>query len=437
MFIINDLQIHLLVSFEHSDIMKLKRADFMSNEGRKNGQGLIILFILIINCMGQCGIDIYLPSVPDIINDFGCSPSLIQLSLNIYLFTFAISQLIYGPLSDHLGRRLFTLVGIIIFILGSLTCALAGNAYGFIAGRIIQGLGIGATSVNARGIMRDVFEGRRLIKVSTYSIMFWAIIPILAPILGGYLKTFFGWKSTFFALAIHGSIMLVLSYYLLPETCAHVRSHSMKLPAIAGRYYSLLSDRVFMGFTLTCVFIFSIFSAFNSISPLLFQQNFGLSSVVFGWTVSFIGSGYFLGSYINSVLVKFFDPYKTLFVGFGIALFIACFISLLTILDLVSVPFIAIPLFILYMGMGLTYPQCMAGALNANPKIAGTAGALFGTLVFTGSSIVGTLSSLIQRPTTFPFIVTFVLIASFLIYITSVIIQPKLQPTEKVALPNQ
>jgi len=407
----------------------------MSIRGRKSSQNLIILFILVINSMGQCGIDIYLPSVPDIINDFACPPSLVQLSLNIYLFTFAISQLIYGPLSDYHGRRPFTLIGILIFILGSLMCSVANNVYFFISGRIIQGLGIGATSANSRGIMRDVFEGHMLVKVSTYTIMFWAIIPIVAPIIGGYLKTFIGWKSTFVALAIYGFIMLILSYFFLPETCASSRSHSMKLSAIFERYYSLLSNPIFMGFTFTCLFLFSIFSAFNSISPLLLQGNFELSSVTFGWTVSLIGSGYFLGSYINSLLVRFFDPYKTLFVGFGIALSLAFFISFLNVLHLLNVPLITIPLFFLYMGIGLTYPQCMAGALNANPKIAGTAGALFGTVVFTGSSIIGTLATLIQKPAAFPFIVITVLLLAILIYVTSIVIQPKLK-ARKIPLPN-
>lgn len=405
-------------------------------KGTKSSQNLIISFILLINSMGQCGIDIYLPSVPDIISDFACPPSLVQLSLNIYLFTFAISQLIYGPLSDYYGRRPFTLIGILIFIIGSIMCSITNNVYFFISGRIVQGLGIGATSANARGIMRDVFEGRKLVKVSTYTIMFWAIIPIVAPIIGGYLKTFFGWKSTFIALIFHGVIMLILSYFFLPETCTSARTHSMKLSAIFERYHSLLSSRVFMGFTLTCLLLFGIFTAFNSISPLLLQGNFGLSSVAFGWTVSIIGFGYFLGSYINSLLARFFDPYKTLFVGFGIAIFLALFTSLLSLLNFLNVPLITIPLFFLYMGIGLTYPQCMAGALNADPKIAGTAGALFGTLVFTGSSVIGTLSSLIQKPLAFPFIVIAVLLLAFLVYITSIVIQPRPQ-AQKVLLPNQ
>ena len=155
-------------------------------------------------------LDQYAPSMPSMVNQLHTTTASVQLSISIYLLTCGISTLFWGPLSDRFGRRRITLVSMPIFLLGSLFCIFANHIGILLFGRAVQGIGVSSCSFLGAAIMSDVFEGRMLNRVSSYFSATYSLVPIIAPVVGGYLQKWYGWRMNFIFL-----FALILAFYLI------------------------------------------------------------------------------------------------------------------------------------------------------------------------------------------------------------------------------
>ena len=163
-------------------------------------------------------IDIYVPSLPAITAHFGVPAQLVQWTIPSYLIGYSLAQLFCGAFSDAWGRRALLIIGIVLYTGASLLAASASSISMLILMRFVQGLGVAAPGVLARAIASDSFDSERLPQVTNYITLAWALGPIIAPLIGGYLQHVFGWKAVFYFLTAYGCIVLLLIYFLLPET---------------------------------------------------------------------------------------------------------------------------------------------------------------------------------------------------------------------------
>lgn len=360
----------------------------------------ITFFVLFLTTIGQAGIDIYLPSLPTMVHELGTTATAIQLSLTAYLIGFSFSQLIYGPLADRHGRRPILLIGLSIFLVGSILCVFATTTDIFFIARLIQGLGVGSASMMSRAISRDVFEGKQLAKVSAYVAMAWGVVPMAAPLMGSYIQAYLGWHYNFVLLSIIGAVSVILIAILLPETRPVHLDEQTGSPLV--RYKYLLSTKVFLRYTLSVIVLSGVFVAFNMAGPFLLQNIFQQSVVAYGWWVVFVASGYLIGSYISSQLLDYWSSNQIIAIGLVGFLGVSSVMSAMAILAFESVYSVVIPMFLILTSLGLIYPQCISGSLSPFPKIAGSAGALFGFMVFLGGSITSFIMSHLHENNAIP-----------------------------------
>jgi len=348
-----------------------------------------LTFILLLIVIGQVAVDLYLPSLPHMVKSLNTSDTAIQLSLTGFLMGFSLSQLVYGPLSDHAGRKPTLFIGLSLFLIGSIFCALSPNAICLFLFRLLQGLGIGACSTMSRAISRDKFQGNDLAKVSAYVAIAWGAVPMIAPLIGSYIQAYLGWRYNFILLAMSGVILLFAVKFFLPESAppCYQNQHI----SFIKNYHLLIKNTIFVKYILCVMLLYGIFVDFNIAGPFLLQNTYHQSVVAYGWWIVFGACGYMLGSLTSSYLVNIFESETIIKYGLiGLALICIIFFSF-QILHLANVYTFVIPMFMILMMIGLVYPHCIAGALSPFPQMAGSASALFGCMVFFG----GTLSSII------------------------------------------
>src|SRR6056297_3066150 len=172
-----------------------------------------VYLLYLITGIGQYTLDSYLPSLPKLASLLSVTPQLMQYTIGIFLIAMALSQPVYGFLSDLFGRKKILLIGLFILFLGTVTCMLSNSYLFFISGRILQGVGIGATSSLCKSIARDIYTGERLKKYMSTMIIVWGISLIAAPFLGGILMSYFGWKSVFISQLVLALLCCILSIY--------------------------------------------------------------------------------------------------------------------------------------------------------------------------------------------------------------------------------
>ena len=201
--------------------------------------------LALLTAVGPMSVDLYLPSLPELGRVFGASVPQVQLTLSGYLLCFAIGQIVFGPISDHVGRKPVLLAALSLYVAVCLSCMFATSIEMLIALRCLQALGVAGAPVLARAIVRDLYQGvragRELARMGSIT----ALAPVVAPSLGGILQSTFGWRASFLGMAALGLCAIVLVIRLLPETMKQPPKHPMSLPSIIRGYGIFLRHRTF------------------------------------------------------------------------------------------------------------------------------------------------------------------------------------------------
>lgn len=389
----------------------------------------ITALTLSLITFGQFAIDIYLPSFTSMQKQLKTSAGMIQLTLTFYLISYGFTQLIYGPLSDRFGRRKVLLSGMIIFIAGSLGTYIAPTIGWVLATRFIQGLGISSANVLCRAILRDLYPGSELDKKTPYLGMVWVIPPIIAPVLGGYIESFFGWRSNFLFLAGIVWIEFLLVYFFLPETKDPSEVHSIHPKVIWKNYKTLLGSRPFLGYVTTDLILFGAFSCFYAVGPFLLQVRLDLSAVSLGWMLLLMASGYMMGSILNIFLTHRL-PQKTI-MSYGVLCIILVSLAMLTValMGIMTVFGIVSLQLLFFFGIGLIFTNCISGCLKIFPPLAGSASALWGLFAFIGGTIGSSLMTLFPENNQLPLASVFT-VQSFLVAV--VLYSLVFRPTQQI-----
>ncbi|MEO6795407.1 MAG: multidrug effflux MFS transporter [Candidatus Dormibacter sp.] len=340
------------------------------------------LFVLLggLTAFGPLSIDMYLPALPAISRDLVASESLIQLTLTACLIGLALGQLLAGPMSDTLGRRRPLLVGVAIYVLASLLCALAPSAILLVLFRLIQGLAGAAGIVIARAVVRDMYSGVPAARYFSRLILVMGVAPILAPVLGGQVLRISSWHGIFLVLALVTALLLVSALVWLPETLPTHLRRAGSLRDTGRRFGIIARDTRFIGYALSAGLAFGAMFAYISGSPFVLQGIYHVSPQTFSLIFGLNALGFVVTSQINGSLVSRIAPSRLLMgglIGTAAGGLILLGVILVGGLGLAAV---LLPLFVLVSSIGFVVPNATALALSRHAEAAGTGSALLGVL---------------------------------------------------------
>lgn len=254
------------------------------------------LILGLLTAIGPFAIDMYLPSLPFIGSSLHADPDKVLMSLTAFFITFAIGQLVFGPISDLLGRRTPLYFGIALFIGASIGCALADDVESLIAFRLLQGLGGAAGIVIPRAIVRDLHSGVEEARLLGLLMLVFSVSPLLAPLFGSVIIAALGWRTVFWFVAAIAMLAGVLGLLLVPETRSATQRAETSLGGMLGTCRQLFTDRSFMGLTLASSFAICGFFVFLANAPFVMMGQYGLSPIGFSITFSLNAAAFFFAA---------------------------------------------------------------------------------------------------------------------------------------------
>jgi DHA1 family bicyclomycin/chloramphenicol resistance-like MFS transporter len=345
-----------------------------------DGMLRIALVIGLLGAVGPFAIDMYLPALPAVAADLGATEQATQATLSAFFIAFGVSQLVYGPLSDQLGRKPPLYAGLAIFLAGTLGCALAPTIGALIAARLVQGLGAATVMVVPRAIIRDLHSGPAATRLMAAIMLVISISPMLAPLAGSAVMYLAGWRTIFAVLAAVAFASLALTAFALPETLPPERRAPARLATLTGGVLRLLRDPWFMGLTFIGGFSMASFFVFLASASFVYTGQFGLTPTGFSLAFALNAIGFFAASQFAATLGERYG--MTRVVGLAVAAFAATttLLLLVTLAGYGTLPVIIGALLVGNAFLGLVMPTTMVMALDPHPDIAGLASSLGGTL---------------------------------------------------------
>jgi len=347
--------------------------------------------LAMLTALGPLSTDFYLPSLPEIVRVMGTDVAGAQATLSSFLFGFAAGQIVWGPLSDRIGRKPVLLAGLGLFALATLGCAFAPSIDALTAARALQALGASGPIVLGRAMVRDLYEGPRAGKELARMGMIMGLVPAVAPVIGGVLQVAFGWRSTFVASLVFALALTAVIVAVMPETLRQRSPQPLSLKAIFGGYGILLRNRAFRVYVALTAFAYAGLFAFISGSSFVLSGVYGLTPVQYGFSFAFGVLGFIGGTILAQRLVGSRGMDGVL--GLGVL-----FLALGGLLMLGSVATgaggalgIALSWAVYACGVGLTMPQAQASAMMPFPDRAGAASSFNGLCQMLLSACIGLL----------------------------------------------
>jgi len=356
---------------------------------------LYIILLGALTALGPFTIDLYLPAFPLLEEDFQTTATAIQLTLTGTMIGFAIGQLVVGPLSDKVGRRLPLIAVTALHVIASIAAAFAPDLLLLGGARVLMGIGAAAGGVVAMAVVRDLFGGRRLVVMLSRLALVSGVAPVIAPLIGSALLEVMPWEGIFIVLAGYGAVMLVSAIVFIPETLPKARRQDRGATTVRQRYRSVLSDRVFLGVLVIGGMTFSGLFSYLSASPFLFQETHGLNAQEYGWLFAANSLGVVVGVQAASRLAARFGPQWVL--AFSTAtLFVAGAAIIITDQLGLGLWGTVIPLFVFMTACGFTFPCAQVLALDRHGAAAGTAASILGATNFGVAAIISPVVGLIS-----------------------------------------
>ncbi|MEJ2801109.1 multidrug effflux MFS transporter [Comamonadaceae bacterium PP-2] len=348
--------------------------------------GFFIALLSALMAFTSLSTDIYLPAMPQMQRDLQGN---VELTITGFLIGFAIAQLIWGPISDRIGRRKPLLIGITLFIVGSIGCALSQSIGEIVFWRMFQAFGACTGPMLARAMVRDCYGRTRAAEMLSTLTVIMAIAPIVGPLLGGQIIRITTWHAVFWLLAAVGMLML-LCLRRLPETHAPSRRATTPVWHALSDYAVLLRQPLFMRYTLCVTLFYVSVYAFITGSALVYIGHFHVDAQHYGWLFALNIVGVMGLSLVNRRLVRLYSLDALLrastFVG-AAAMLVG---ALLVVRDIGGLWGLVVPVFVFFSTNGIVAACATAAALDGAPERAGSAAALIGALQY-GSGIVSSL----------------------------------------------
>lgn len=341
-----------------------------------------ILLLALLTSLGPLSIDMYLPALPEMADDFGVSTQVVANSLPAYFLGLAVGQLIYGPVSDRIGRKIPLYFGMTLYVIASLLCFFAEDEWSLMLARVLQALGGCVGVVIARAAIRDRLSAEASAQAFASMMMVMTIAPMIAPSLGALLLQFFSWHALFMTLVIIGMICLVCIHYFFDETLPVERRLKLGLAQVVLLYGAIFKDRSFRIPMFIGCFSGGMLFVYISASSAVFMDLFGLSTTQFGLLFGMNAFGIVIFSSLNKVLAKRLNIFQRLRLGNSIQVAGVMLLVLTLCLPEPIFGLVVVGLFFAKAAIGLTGPNTMALAMSHQGQRAGTASAIMGSMQF-------------------------------------------------------
>ncbi|MEG2635173.1 MAG: multidrug effflux MFS transporter [Acinetobacter sp.] len=330
--------------------------------------------------------DIYLPAMPQMERDLQGN---VELTITGFLASFAIAQLVWGPVSDRIGRKIPLYIGLVIFVMGSIGCVYSQNIEQIVFWRVIQAVGACTAPMLARAMIRDLYARTQAAQILSTLTIVMAIAPIAGPLLGGQILKPSTWHDIFWLLAAIGSLMFI-SLFFLPETHTADQRQKSSVRMVFQDYRRLLGNWQFMRYTLCVTFFYVAAYTFIVGSPFVYITYYGVDPQHYGWLFAINIVGIMALSFINRTLVSRFSLDRLLRCTTAFAAIALVILSALFYLGIGGIYSIIIMVFFFFSMNGVVAANSTAAALDGVPEIAGSASALIGSLQY-GSGVISSL----------------------------------------------
>lgn len=344
-----------------------------------------LLLAMMIIATGQVGVSIYLPALPLISSDLSVTQVEVQLLVTLFLVGFGLSQLFYGPMSDAVGRRPIFLLGQGIYLIGTVVCfVFSDNMMALEVGRLLQGLGAGSASVLGRSVLRDSYDGSQLTKALSYISITASIMPIIAPVFGGWISFHLGWQAVFLFVLLYLLAIFTLGYFVLHETLPYRKSR-FDACQVVKNYGHLLTNRQVL--TSASYNWMSYMASLVSLSlfPFLMQEQLGLTAAEYGSLMIVPSAGLLIGSVTLNLLHRRFSTPQLMSLAILIVMASGSWLLTheLTIFNLVwSFTWLAI-------AQGISFPLSISMLLEPHKNQAGAVSALSGSIQMCLAGLLG------------------------------------------------
>ncbi|AIW19054.1 Bcr/CflA family multidrug efflux MFS transporter [Vibrio coralliilyticus] len=374
-------------------------------EQTKAPQITLLLFLVLgaIGALTPLAIDMYLPAMPTIARDLGVADGAVQITLTAYTAGFAIGQLIHGPLADSYGRRPVLILGVLFFGLASVVSATTTGIEALTWVRTAQGFAGAAAAVIIQAVVRDMFDREDFSRAMSFVTLVITIAPLIAPMIGGYIAVWFGWRAIFWILAAFAAVVIALVFWKIPETLSEENKQPLRFGTTIRNYFRLCKNSVAMGLILSGAFSFAGMFAFLTAGSFVYIDIYGVQPNHFGYLFALNIVAMIIMTMINGRLVKKVGSHAMLRFALLVQLVAGLGLFVGWMLDLGlwgTVPFV-----VLFIGTLSTIGSNTMGLLlSGYPAMAGTASSLAGTLRFGTGSVIGVVVAMLPDGATWPMI---------------------------------
>ncbi|MBT3791750.1 MAG: multidrug effflux MFS transporter [Rhodospirillales bacterium] len=353
------------------------------------------LLLTALIAIGAMSINMTLPALPAMAEVFGVAGGIVLMTVALFSFGFAVGQLFYGAVSDRFGRRPVLLVGTLLYTATSLACYLAPNIETLIIARLLQGLAAASAQVLARAIVRDIYTPNEAAKVLSLIAAVFTITPAFAPLIGGGLQAWLGWRSIFAVLTGFSTILVLAVFFGLNESLKRLDPEALRPTRLMTNTAALLKNRTFLGYTLVFSAVFAAMFGFHSGSSFVFIKLLGYGPEAYGVLFMTVIGGDLGGTVLSMKITLTIGYQRLVWIGMMICLCASATMLALTLLAPLGVLILIIPQFIFMIGVGLALPNSLAGAMAPFPDKAGSSAALIGFFQqASGGAMVASLGAL-------------------------------------------
>ncbi len=393
-------------------------------------------YSILINLMlplGGMSTDVYLPSLPAMGLHFGVTKALTQLTVTAFVIAMGCSQMIAGPISDALGRKQIVTMALLIQIIAVLSILFSPTIYWIIGFRFIQGCGTAFMMVPGRAIISDIFTGPELQKQINYYTISFALSPIIAPYIGGYLQQYLGWQANFSFILIYALAMLFMLTIFYKET--HTNTHPLQPRRMLTNYQRILGNQYFLQNAIFVAFTMGYLALFSVAGPFLIQASLHKSAVFYGRIALLIGIAWFAGNTLNRILFRVDNKLKTQ-MALWLVLLIAVVFILFAHFNIFNIISLVFPTFLLILLTGFVFPIYISACIVIFTDLGASAnGCLFAItwLIFGGYTI---LAALLKAHSMMPLAITYIGV-SLLCLLYYYLIIARLKPNNALAKDNK
>jgi MFS transporter, DHA1 family, multidrug resistance protein len=351
--------------------------------------GGVRVLIVLSTLLGFASIstDLYLPAMPAMGRTLGADAGTVEWTVSGYLIGFSLGQLLWGPVGDRFGRRLPVAIGLMLFVVGSAGCAMAGSAWQMIGWRVVQAIGACAGVVLARAMVRDLYEGERAAQMLSMLMTVMATAPLLGPIVGAQILALAGWRAIFWTLVGIGLATLA-ALFTLPETLPRERRNAEKLARAFARYGELLRHRALLGYAGAGGFFYGGMFAYVAGTPFAYISYYHVSPQLYGVLFAAGILGIMATNLVNARVVARVGSNRLLRAGTVMAALAGAVLAVTAWTGWGGLAGLVAPLFVFISATGFIVANSIVGALASSPQRAGTISALVGAVQY-GSGIIG------------------------------------------------